>query len=106
MPVYVTHPKVSGLSDTGDSSLIQPSDWNAEHEVVGLGEAAELDVGTVPGTVAPGNHTHTELEYLHLPNVTEVPNLEANGGVLYMEAGSLKLLGPTGVVTVLVAAPL
>ena len=27
----VKHAKTSALSDTGDSSLIQPSDFNAEH---------------------------------------------------------------------------
>jgi hypothetical protein len=39
----ITHSKVSGKSDSGDSSLIQPSDWNASHdEVVGVLTPAAL----------------------------------------------------------------
>lgn len=31
----VTHAKTSGQADSTDTSLIQPSDWNAEHLVEG-----------------------------------------------------------------------
>ena len=29
----ITHAKVSAISDGGDSSLVQPSDWNADHVI-------------------------------------------------------------------------
>lgn len=33
MPIKVKHKKVSLSPDSGDGSMIQPSDWNADHEV-------------------------------------------------------------------------
>ena len=33
MPIKITHKKVSLSPDSGDGSMIQPSDWNAEHEM-------------------------------------------------------------------------
>lgn len=29
----VTHTKVSGKADSGDTTLVQPSDWNAAHTI-------------------------------------------------------------------------
>jgi hypothetical protein len=105
MAITITHTKVSLLADTLDTTLIQPSDWNEEHAFSGLGNSAELDVGTTAGTVAAGDHTHIELEELFMPSTSEAPLTNALGGTLYVEAGALKFLGPTGVVTTLVAAP-
>ena len=51
MTVTVTHNKVSGVADSGDTTLVQPSDWNANHTISGLGTAASLDAG-VPNGVA------------------------------------------------------
>lgn len=31
----VTHSKVSGIADGGDTTLVRPSDWNADHVIVG-----------------------------------------------------------------------
>ena len=42
----VTHSKVSGIADGGDTSLVQPSDWNAAHTV----SLTASDVGAVPTT--------------------------------------------------------
>lgn len=33
MTISLKHDKVSGVSDGGDSNKVQPSDWNAEHEL-------------------------------------------------------------------------
>ena len=49
MTVTVTHNKVSTIPDTSDTDLVRPSDWNANHTVVGLGTAAELNAGTANG---------------------------------------------------------
>jgi hypothetical protein len=51
MPITVKHTKVSTIPDAGDSDLVRPSDWNADHTLIGLGTAAELDAG-VPNGVA------------------------------------------------------
>jgi hypothetical protein len=36
MSWQITHSKVSGKADGADASLIQPSDWNGDHVVVGV----------------------------------------------------------------------
>jgi hypothetical protein len=49
MTVIVTHNKVSAVADSGDTTLVQPSDWNANHTISGLGTAASLDAGVANG---------------------------------------------------------
>jgi hypothetical protein len=49
MTVTVKHPFVSAVADSGDTSLVRPSNWNADHTIVGLGTAAELNAGVALG---------------------------------------------------------
>jgi hypothetical protein len=49
MAITVKHTKVSAVPDDGDTSLVRPSDWNADHSLAGLGTAAELDAGVANG---------------------------------------------------------
>jgi hypothetical protein len=49
MTVTVKHPFVSAVADSTDTSLVRPSNWNADHTVVGLGTAAELNAGVALG---------------------------------------------------------
>ena len=49
MTVTVKHPFVSTVPDSTDTSLVRPSNWNADHTVVGLGTAAELNAGVANG---------------------------------------------------------
>lgn len=50
MPVSVTHPFVSTVSDSGNSSIVQPTNWNADHTIT----VTEFDVGaSSAGTVTP-----------------------------------------------------
>ena len=49
MTVTVKHPFVSAVADSTDTSLVRPSNWNADHTVVGLGTAAELNAGVANG---------------------------------------------------------
>jgi len=49
MTVTVNHPFVSTVPDSTDTSLVRPSNWNANHTVVGLGTAAELNAGVANG---------------------------------------------------------
>ena len=49
MTVTVKHPFVSTVPDGADTSLVRPSNWNADHTIVGLGTAAELNAGVANG---------------------------------------------------------
>ncbi len=52
MTVTVKHPFVSTVPDSADTSLVRPSNWNADHTIVGLGTAAEKDVGVANGVAS------------------------------------------------------
>ena len=47
MAITVKHSKVSTIPDGDDSSVVRPSDWNADHTLVGLGTMAEQDANNV-----------------------------------------------------------
>ena len=47
MAITVKHTKVSTVPDTADTSLVRPSDWNADHTLTGLGTMAEQDANNV-----------------------------------------------------------
>jgi len=49
MSVIVKHPFVSTVPDDADTSLVRPSNWNADHTITGLGTAAELNAGSPNG---------------------------------------------------------
>ena len=61
MPITVKHTKVSLIPDGEDSSVVRPSDWNADHTLVGLGTMAEQNAnsvaitgGTISGVAVTG----------------------------------------------------
>jgi hypothetical protein len=61
MAITVKHTKVSSVPDTGDTSLVRPSDWNADHTLVGVGTMAEQNAnnvsisgGSISGTTVSG----------------------------------------------------
>lgn len=47
MTIQVKHSKVSTIPDTDDTSLVRPSDWNADHTLIGLGTMAEQNANAV-----------------------------------------------------------
>jgi hypothetical protein len=47
MPITVKHSKVSTIPDDADTSLVRPSDWNADHTLTGLGTMAEQNANNV-----------------------------------------------------------
>lgn len=49
MAITVKHTKVSAVADSADTSIVRPSDWNADHTLTGLGTAAALDAGVANG---------------------------------------------------------
>jgi len=67
MAITVKHLKVSAIPDSGDDTLIEPSDWNATHTLSGLGTMAEQDAdsvaitgGTMSGVAITGYIPSTE----------------------------------------------
>src|SRR5262245_25752814 len=49
MALTIIHPKVSAKSDTADTSLVRPSDWNAMHSVAGVLDIANGGTGSATG---------------------------------------------------------
>ena len=47
MPITVKHNFVSAIPDSGDVTIVQPSNWNADHTLIGLGTMAEQDANNV-----------------------------------------------------------
>jgi hypothetical protein len=72
MAIKVVHTKVSTIPDGDDSSLIRPSDWNADHALTGLGTMAEQDAnavaitgGTITGVTIPADDVTGTLTVPH-----------------------------------------
>ena len=57
MAIQVKHTKVSTVPDDTDTSLVRPSDWNADHTLVGLGTMAEQNANAVAITGGTINGT-------------------------------------------------
>jgi len=61
MAITVTHKFVSLIPDAGDTTIVQPSNWNDTHELTGLGTMAEQNAnavaitgGTISGVAVTG----------------------------------------------------
>ena len=52
MTVSIKHKFVSDKLDDADSSLVRPSNWNDDHDLIGLGTAAESNVEDFASAVA------------------------------------------------------
>jgi hypothetical protein len=83
MAITVKHTKVSLIPDSGDDSLIEPSDWNDDHALTGIGTMAEQDAdsvaitgGTISGVTVSGYIPTTEKGANN-----GVATLDANGKV-------------------------
>lgn len=60
MAVTVTHPFVSTVPDGTDASVVRPSNWNADHSIVGMLDVVNGGTGTAtPALVAGTNVTIT-----------------------------------------------
>jgi len=69
MPITVKHSKTSAIPDAGDANLVQPSDWNADHTLTGLGTMAEQNAnavaitgGTISGVTIPASNVTGTLQ--------------------------------------------
>ena len=90
MPITVKHSKTSAIPDAGDSTLVQPSDWNADHTLTGLGTMAEQNAnavaitgGTISGVTIPAS------------NVTGTLGVPNGGTGAYTLTGYVKGTGTT-----------
>jgi len=74
MAITVKHNKVSTIPDTDDTSLVRPSDWNADHTLVGTIDVANGGTGanTLTGYVK-GNGTSA------MTAVATVPSTDITG---------------------------
>lgn len=55
----VVHAKTSAKADGGDSTLVQPSDWNADHTITGLTTVATDAIWDAAGDLAVGSGADT-----------------------------------------------
>jgi len=68
MPITVKHTKVSTIPDDADTSLVRPSDWNADHTLVGLGTMAEQNANAVAITGGTGTFTSVTTQIVQATN--------------------------------------
>jgi len=90
MAITVKHTKVSTIPDAGDASLIEPSDWNADHQLVGTVPVANGGTGasTLTGYVV-GNGTSAMTAATTIPN-TDVTGL---GTMSTQDASNINVTG-------------
>ena len=90
MAITVKHTKVSTIPDAGDASLIEPSDWNADHQLVGTVPVANGGTGasTLTGYVV-GNGTSAMTAATTIPN-TDVTGL---GTMSTQDASNISVTG-------------
>jgi hypothetical protein len=104
MAITVKHNKVSTIPDDADTSLVRPSDWNADHTLVGLGTMAEQNAtsvaitgGTINGTTI-GATTPAAGTFTTITGQTEV--LKGTGQNLLLQSQTFNTTWSTSSATV------
>jgi hypothetical protein len=102
MPLTITHSKVSAKSDTADSSIIQPTDWNSNHSITGSAITAAtavtasnvaVDFNSIPSWVRRIVITYTNIS----TNGTSVIHARVGTSSGYVASGyTATLIGITG----------
>ena len=78
MAIQVKHTKVSTVPDDTDTSLVRPSDWNADHTLTGLGTMAEQNANAV--AITGGTATLASLDIVTSGTDAEIaPNTGITG---------------------------
>ena len=85
MAITVKHTKVSSVPDSADTSLVRPSDWNADHTLTGLGTMAEQNANNV--TITGGSISGTTVSG-YIPSIDEGV---ANGVATLDSAGKVPI---------------
>lgn len=99
MAITVKHSKVSTIPDGTDTSVVRPSDWNADHTLVGMGTMAEQNANSVAITGGSINGTSVGATTAASGKFTTVDI--ASGLTLATQAGtSGQILSSTGAGTV------
>ena len=91
MAIVVTHTKVSTIPDGDDSSVVRPSDWNADHQLVGTvsvdngGTGASTLTGYVKGNgtsafTASATVPSTDVTGLGTMSIQNSNNINVTGG--------------------------
>jgi len=72
--VTVKHQFVSAIPDGPDDTVVRPSDWNDDHELIGLGTMAEQDADnvTITGGTINGISTATIAADVTSNNVAKI----------------------------------
>ena len=92
MTIQVKHSKVSTIPDTDDTSLVRPSDWNADHTLVGIIDVPNGGTGasTLTGYVK-GNGTSAMTASATVPS-TDITGL---GTMSTQNANAVAITGGT-----------
>jgi hypothetical protein len=101
MAITVKHSKVSSIPDDADTSLVRPSDWNADHTLVGLGTMAEQNANAVAITGGTINGTTIGAT---TPAAGKFSTLEATGNSTLGTASSQYIQVEGGATAVLLSA--
>ena len=92
MAITVKHNKVSTIPDTDDTSLVRPSDWNADHTLVGTIDVANGGTGTSTLTgYVKGNGTSAMTAVATVPS-TDITGL---GTMSTQNANAVAITGGT-----------
>ena len=69
MTIEIKHKFVSAIPDSGDTTIVQPSNWNDDHDLTGIGTMAEQDAnnvaitgGTISGVTIPASNVTGTLQ--------------------------------------------
>jgi hypothetical protein len=93
MAPRVSHLKVSAVPDAGDPSLVEPSDWNADHVLSGVQGTVTL---TTTGTSGPATFDGTTL---NIPNYADTGITQLTGDVTAGPGSGSKVATLASVVT-------
>jgi hypothetical protein len=87
MPITVKHTKVSTIPDDADTTLVRPSDWNADHTLVGLGTMAEQNANAVAITGGTATLTSVTTPIVQATNSAGLA-LRNSGGTTQISMGA------------------
>lgn len=87
MPINVTHAFVNPKSDSADTTIVRPSNWNAGHIVTGAAEAPALSTDNAVARYDGVAGALQDSAVLIEDSATELMRVEANGSVNVGRAG-------------------
>lgn len=104
MPITITH-ATTATKPNDPGKQVSANAWNEDHTIVGLGTAAEANIGTGSGDVAAGNHGHTTLGGVNFTDAISLPKAAGKGILVDSGYGWRDLIGDVTPKTNGVGAP-